>query len=195
MFLAPACAGHVDLGAMWIHDGFAGNPLYDLATELNAPLSKEQDYLSTTSFASTGAPANASARDDVVLAWIYDVLQPIQAMRANATAEDVPIAAIYQAFLDKNRFSPDQLEAANLLMQTTFQVLLNANISALSALRYGDAKIIPAVDVFVQNGFDSLVDALKPGLDIRYNSPIVSVAQGEDGVAVTTADGTVYRAR
>ncbi|KAI7844576.1 hypothetical protein COHA_001934 [Chlorella ohadii] len=36
---------HVDLGAMWIHDGIAGrNPLYDLVLKLGLKVSPRQDY-------------------------------------------------------------------------------------------------------------------------------------------------------
>jgi hypothetical protein len=50
------------------------------------------------------------------------------------------------------------------------QTLLNANVSQLSTLRYGDAKTLPAVDVLLQPGYDSIVKALLPGLNIKYNS-------------------------
>lgn len=55
-------------------------------------------------------------------------------------------------------------------MNTNFQVLLNDNITRLSALRYGDAKTLPAIDVLLPQGFDSLVNALKQGVDVRYNT-------------------------
>jgi hypothetical protein len=50
------------------------------------------------------------------------------------------------------------------------QTLLNANVTQLSMLRYGDAKTLPAVDVLLQPGYDSVVKRLMPGLPVRYNS-------------------------
>jgi hypothetical protein len=67
-------------------------------------------------------------------------------------------------------WSAEQVWQAHLVMHTNFQVLLNDNVTRLSALRYGDAKTLPAIDVLLPQGFDSLVNALKQGLDIRYNT-------------------------
>lgn len=49
-------------------------------------------------------------------------------------------------------------------------MLLNANATKLSALRYGDAKTLPAVDVHIKPGFDAVPKALMPGLKIQYNT-------------------------
>ena len=45
----------IDLGAMWIHGGHAGNPLYDLAVELGLALSRQQDYTSIAQYDVDGA--------------------------------------------------------------------------------------------------------------------------------------------
>lgn len=55
------------------------------------------------------------------------------------------------------------------------QNLLNANITRASALRYGDAKTLPAVDVHLQPGFDSVPLRLLPGIQVSYNT---GAAQG-----------------
>jgi hypothetical protein len=53
---------------------------------------------------------------------------------------------------------------------SSLQTLLNANVTQLSTLRYGDAKTLPAVDVLLQPGYDEVVKKLLPGLAVRYNS-------------------------
>jgi hypothetical protein len=60
--------------------------------------------------------------------------------------------------------------------------------------RYGDAKTLPAIDVLFKDGFDSVVDSLKRGLDIRYGAAVGEVAQGAGGVSLTTAAGAVFSA-
>jgi hypothetical protein len=47
---------------------------------------------------------------------------------------------------------------------------LNANITRASALRYGDAKTLPAVDVHLQPGFDSVPLRMLPGIQVSYNT-------------------------
>ncbi len=55
-------------------------------------------------------------------------------------------------------------------IHTNYQALLNGNLTALSTLRLGDAKSIPAVDVMLRDGFPALCHALLPGLDVRYST-------------------------
>lgn len=50
------------------------------------------------------------------------------------------------------------------------QNLLNGNVTKLSALRYGDAKTLPATDVHLKPGFDAIPKGLLPGLNVTYNA-------------------------
>jgi hypothetical protein len=50
------------------------------------------------------------------------------------------------------------------------QNLLNANITRASALRYGDAKTLPASDVHLKPGFDAVPLRLLPGIRVSYNT-------------------------
>lgn len=56
------------------------------------------------------------------------------------------------------------------LLLLLLQALLNANITQLSSLRFGDSKTLPNVDVLLQPGYDSLVKRLLPGLPVSYNT-------------------------
>ena len=55
-------------------------------------------------------------------------------------------------------------------MHTEWQALLNGNVTQLSAKRFGDAKTLPAIDVMVRSGYAAVLDGLKHGLDIRYDT-------------------------
>lgn len=197
--------GRLDTGAMWIHDGLPGQALYDLAVDLGVELSPPEDYFSAATFTADGHPSSVGSLDPAVYAaWITDMLGSIEEARAveadaaatKSSVEDESINDVYQRFVVKNNITQKGLlPTTNLMAHTAYQTLLNGNLTALSALRYGDAKVLPAVDVLLKRGFDHLTDLLKVGLDIRYSTPVVGVAQTADGVAVAAADGTVYRAK
>ena len=127
---------------MWIHDGFPGNPLYDLATALGLPLTQAQDYFSTTVFQPDGGLANETSFREVYTAWL-DVLAQIDALRAAAddpatagVGADMSAASLLDAQLAAHpEWTAEQMRQANTIFNTQLQVLLNANATDLSALR------------------------------------------------------------
>ncbi|KAF8055338.1 lysine-specific histone demethylase [Scenedesmus sp. PABB004] len=74
------------------------------------------------------------------------------------------------------------------------QTLLAANVSALSAAHFGNAKVIPAVDVLTRPGMDALVTRQLPGLNVSLDSTVTAISQDGVGVSVTLANGTTLRA-
>ena len=200
--------GKVDHGAMWIHDGIPGNHLYDLAVKLNASISPQQDYFSAATFTSNNVPisANTSNRDALFEGWLTDMISRIDTLRndpaTNVSSLDMPIYQIYEEYTINQNLTARQIETTNLMAHTAYQVLLNANMTKLSALRYGYAKTLPAIDVLLMDGFDTLTNTMKmypTPLDIRYNSTVTSINYGDVGVngttsnvTVTTADGLNY---
>lgn len=187
--------GQVDLGAMWIHEGRSGNPLYDHVTKtLNLPISPTQDYNSIALYQPDGdRQTNLVPFLNVARFWRTQVLGVINDMRRDPNAVDVPLSTIYENFLAEHpTFTEEQQWMANLQMHTNFQTLLNANITQLSTLRYGDAKVIPAIDVMLKDGFDATIEIMKKGTDIRYNTVVTKVKYTDAGVVVTTADGTEF---
>lgn len=219
-------AGNVDLGAMWIHEGEAGNPLFDLAVNNSEPLSRLQNY-------NSGAVYDLSGQRLPVIAWarVYAGLGAFRrgitdyqkAADADPSVPDVSIWDLYR--YSTQDFPEEQMPVANLQLhgnyqvriieldrraprlahsryslhatRYTLQVLLNGNVTDLSVLRYGDAKTLPALDVFLFNGFDSLVELQTPGLDIRLESPVAEIDQSDadQPVAVTLQDGSVFTAK
>jgi hypothetical protein len=194
--------GKIDYGAMWIHDGVPGNPLYDLAVSLNASLSPQQDYFSAATFTAENEPiVTESNRELLFEGWLADVISRIDLLRTDSTTNvsslDVPLSQIYEEYLAKNNITPDQQETTNLIAHTSYQVLLNANLTDLSTLRYGDAKTLPAIDVLLMDGFDTLTTIMKmepTPLDIRYNTPVTAVNYGgnDTGVSVATENGETF---
>jgi hypothetical protein len=63
------------------------------------------------------------------------------------------------------------------------------------APRYGDAKTLPAQDVLIRTGYDSILDHMLPGLDVRYNEVVASISQdpATDIVTVATTLGQQFK--
>lgn len=57
-----------------------------------------------------------------------------------------------------------------MLLLLAVQNLLSGNVSRVSTLRYGDAKTLPAIDVHLKDGLDSVPKRLMQGLNITYNT-------------------------
>jgi len=191
-------AGNVDLGAMWIHEGQAGNPLFDLAVNNSEPLSRLQNYNSGAVYDLSGQrlPLIEWARAYAGLgAFRRGITDYQKAADADPSVPDVSIWDMYR--YSTQDFPAEQMPAANVQLHANFQVLLNGNVTDLSVLRYGDAKTLPALDVFLFNGFDSLVKLQTPGLDIRLESPVAEIDQSDadQPVAVTLQDGSVLTAK
>jgi hypothetical protein len=61
-----------------------------------------------------------------------------------------------------------------LLLLVALQNLLSGNVTRVSTLRYGDAKTLPAIDVHLRDGLDSVPKKLMQGLNITYNTGTLS---------------------
>ncbi|KAG7674994.1 hypothetical protein KSW81_002503 [Nannochloris sp. 'desiccata'] len=206
LYSVPTAYGRIDRGAMWIHGGVPGNPLYDLAVNLNASLSPQQDYFSAATFTSDNIPIISGSNSELLFeGWLNDMIFRIDTLRAdpatNVSSLDMPLNQIYQEYIINQNITPQQQQTTNLMAHTAYQVLLNANLTDLSTLRYGDAKTLPAIDVLLMDGFDVLTNIMKmepTPLDIRYNTSVTAINYGtEDGVTdnsvtVMTDDDVEY---
>jgi Flavin containing amine oxidoreductase len=211
--LIYSSTGNIDLGAMWIHGGVPGNPLYDLAVNLNASISPQQDYFSAATFTSNNIPIPGGSNRALLFdGWLTDVISRIETLRTdpatNVSSLDMPLYQIYEDYIKNQNLSPPEIETTNLMAHTSYQILLNANLTTLSTLRYGDAKTLPAIDVLLMDGFDTLTNKMKmepSPLDIRYNVTVTAInysnensANGgntTDRVTVMTGNGVEYTGR
>lgn len=183
--------GPVDAGAMWIHDSKQGNPLYEFAIGAGEPMSRLVDYVSVTVFNTSGSelPKEAYVQGYLAMGDFRDEIAALQnAHKLDPLIPDVPLYDVYQNYLKTSGLPESSVPMSNLQVNGNYQVLLNGNLTKLSTLRFG-TKTLPALDVFLLNGYDRLVKIQTPGLDIRLNTPVKSVKQTDSGVTVTTADG------
>lgn len=106
--------GYVDLGAMWIHEGERGNPLYDLAADsLGLGLSPRQNYNSFTIRSTSGGRGDVLSYAQAYRAINNALVPRMEAMRAAHNATDMPLSSVYADFLRQAAFSPQQVAAAN----------------------------------------------------------------------------------
>ena len=191
-------AGSIDLGAMWIHGADDGNPLYDLTAE-DGPYRRSRllNYISGAVYEGDGArlPTRDWIRTYAAMGTFRRGINEYQEAHAEDPA-DFPDLSIYDMYDFTMADLPEtERPTANLQLHANYQVLLNGNVTDLSVLRYGDAKTLPAQDVFLYNGFDSLVGLQTPGLDIRLNSPVVEIDYSNPETVLVKSMGTEYRAR
>lgn len=187
--------GPVDTGAMWIHDSKEGNPLFDFAIENGEKVSRLQDYNSGSVYTPDGSelPMREFIRGYASMGNFRRAIVEVQdAHKKDPSIPDVSLYEVYEAYLKKSGSPEYMVPVENLQVHANYQVLLNGNLTELSTLRYGDAKTLPALDVFLFNGFDILVKIQTPGLDIRLETPVKSIAQTDSGVTVTTASGEEF---
>ncbi|KAL4431128.1 hypothetical protein ABPG75_006384 [Micractinium tetrahymenae] len=188
--------GTVDAGAMWVHEAVPGNALLDIILSLGLPTSPRQDYSSLQTFnSSTGDRISRASYIKVYSSYFTQLRPKIATMRATPGTPDESVADLYSSWLAANpQLTPADVQLSNLIIHTNYQALLNGNLTALSTLRLGDAKSIPAVDVMLRDGFPSVCRALLPGLDVRYSTAVAVVEQGGDNMTVITADGEALSA-
>ncbi|KAI8110878.1 hypothetical protein M9434_004452 [Picochlorum sp. BPE23] len=187
--------GAVDAGAMWIHDAQEGNELYDFAKEKGEKISRLQNYNSGTVYSlnNTKLPTVDWIRAYATQGEFRRNVDAFKKAQSDDTSiPDMSLNAMYENFLETADPPESIIPSLNLMTHANYQVLLNANLTDLSTLRYGDAKTLPALDVFLYNGFDVLAKIQAEDLDIRFNTPVKSVEQSESGVTVMTHDGDQY---
>lgn len=184
--------GPVDTGAMWIHDSKEGNPLYDFTIDNGERVSRLQDYNSGSVYTADGSklPTVEIIRAFASLGNFRREITAIQdAHKEDSSIPDVSLYDVYENYLKTSKPEESLIPVTNLQVHANYQVLLNGNLTDLSTLRYGDAKTLPALDVFLFNGFDVLVKIQTPGLDIRLENPVKSVVQTDSSVTVTNTAG------
>lgn len=179
-----------------IHDAQEGNELYDFANEQGEKMSRLQNYNSGTIYGQDNEklPTVDWIRTYAALGEFRRNIDEFKkANTIDPSIPDVSLYEVYENFLESQNPPVGTIPSLNLMTHANYQVLLNGNLTDLSTLRYGDAKTLPALDVFLYKGFDILVKIQAQGLDIRLETPVKAVNQSENGVTVISSDGAAYK--
>ncbi len=175
----------LDLGASWIH-GVKGNPLTALADQVNARR-VPTDYDSLTIFNTDGA--ELSEAEGAALEADYENLMAQIEEWQDDFDNDVSLQAAIDQYLGARNFSPEALRKLTYAINTTIEHEYAADVRDLSMFWFDDAGEFDGGDVIFPDGYDSLIQQLADGLDIRLGESVQRITYGADGVRVQTRSG------
>ncbi len=189
----------VDLGAHWIH-GTDGNPITELVEELGIPFSYVGgDSAYTGGFDSLdlfGADRRPTGhrRKSHTLRLADDVLHEVE-QRAEAARKgqhpDSPLGEAVRQALERRRLSPEDEQAVRYHLNVILREDVAEDLDKLSLKHWEDGYLVYGYgDSVLHRGYQSVVDALAEGLDVRLRHVVTRIDTGGPGpVRVTTDQG------
>ena len=177
----------LDLGASWIH-GVNGNPLTELADEINAPR-VVTDYDSLTRYKSDGT--EFSNQEDVDLDVLSEQFYEQAAEWQDELDNDISLQEALDLFISNKRFTREGMLNLLYAINTELEHEYGADVSDLSLWEFDQDGELKGEDVLFPNGYDGIISALADGLDIRLGDAyaVRRVEVGESGVRVVTDAG------
>ena len=189
----------IDLGAHWIH-GTEGNPLTNLARQLNVPtlfVGGDSSYSGgwdhTAVYGPDGQPlaADEKLRNILIADVVRDELDAFR--RKIDGADDMSFEEALGRVLAQTQLSDDERRAVAWHVTLSARDDCAADEGTLSLRWWDDGyEVYGYGDSVVVNGFGALVDALARGLDIRLGHVVRAIEYGgapDKPVAVVTNSG------
>ncbi|MGU3410561.1 flavin monoamine oxidase family protein [Microbacterium sp. M1A1_1b] len=184
----------VDLGASWIH-GIDGNPLWQLASAFGI----DTVEFTVGSFQFDGRPIAwhdpSGARVTDPAAFVAD-LHTVDELLDDAVAAaptGTSYAAVVEAVVASLGWSGDRALRVQEYLAHRSEDLCGAPVTDLDA--HGlEEEHVPGDEVVFPGGYGQYARALADGLDVRTGVVVTEVAQNDERVRVTTADGAVFSA-
>jgi len=181
-------AATVDLGAAWIHTPDA-NPLTHYfreegLTSVAAPIEP-----SWARDMETEEDLTASELDSLVLAMLdfYGALGGL----VSDSEEELPVSDALESWLDNTGRSGTRRQRSRwgceFLVGTLGGATTRTSADLLASEPDGG---VSGQDRVPEGGYRPFVERLAEGLDVRLETPVAAVSRSEEGVVVTTADGT-----
>ncbi|MEM9284155.1 MAG: NAD(P)/FAD-dependent oxidoreductase [Verrucomicrobiota bacterium] len=173
----------IDLGGSWIH-GVRGNPLSDLADELQVPR-LETDFDSAVLYDESGQKLPDRAWNRI--AEFLRVGR--KSLRASWRLDkDISVEAAVAKSLDLDAMSLSEKRLFEFAVSEEIEKSYAADISELSAWFLEEGKAFGGGDELFPEGYDALPKFLQEGLDVRLGTVVSKVAYSDVGVQVTTKD-------
>ncbi|PRY39839.1 FAD-dependent oxidoreductase [Umezawaea tangerina] len=188
----------VDLGAHWIH-GTDGNPITELVEDLGIPYSYVGgDSAYTGGFDSmdlVGADNRVAGhrRKSRTLALADDVLHELEQRAAAARKAghpDMPLGEAVRRIMAERRMSTEDEQAVRFHLNVILREDVGEDADKLSLKYWEDGYLVYGYgDSTLHQGYQSVVDALAEGLDVRLGHVVTGVDTGGDRVRVVTDRG------
>jgi monoamine oxidase len=175
----------MEMGASWIH-GITNNPVYDLANDLNMEMN-ETNYEDTIHYDYDGSLVTPDPKSDIENLEVIEAY--ITAFLSSKYTDDLSL----QEMMDTARELGDiRLEDRfyDHLVHGELELPIAMDADELSVQVGNDKKEFEGGDVLLPQGFDTIIEHLSTGLDIRLNTVVKSINQSTKGVRVATDNGT-----
>jgi len=163
-----------DEGASWIHGPNGGNPITKLADAAGANTFFTDDD-NVAVFDVDGSQYPDSGLDDAE--GEYDSILADFPGEINRSFQDV-FYANYPQF-QNNRLWTYQLSAF-------LEFDTGADISKLSSLDFFDDQAFPGKDVILANGYDTIAEHLRQGIDVRLNTRVEGIDYSDEKINIAT---------
>jgi monoamine oxidase len=176
----------LDMGASWIQ-GIDGNPLFDFVQEYGIRV-VPSDPDNITLYAADGERIDDPTALELEDAF-DELMSEIDAYRETLDS-DIALGTAIQHVLNEWDLSDEERHALRAMVNITIEHEYAADVDDLSLWWWDSDDGFGGGDVLFPNGYDQVIQQLADGLDIRLNQIVQSVEYGEDGVTVTTAQGS-----
>ncbi|MEU3642162.1 FAD-dependent oxidoreductase [Lentzea sp. NPDC034063] len=178
----------VDLGAHWIH-GTDGNPITELVEDLGIPYSYVGgDSAYTGGFDSLdlfGADRRAvnhryKSRTLELADEVLHELERRAAVARKGDHPDVPLGEAMRQILAERRLSPEDEQAVRYHLNVILREDAAEDPDKLSLKHWEDGYLVYGYgDSTLHQGYQSVVDALADGLDVRLGHVVTHVEEGQ----------------
>jgi monoamine oxidase len=171
----------LDLGATWIH-GVSGNPLTDLAEEMQAPRLVTH-YEKVITYNTQGQPLSVPEEDrlDTLRERIYKALKHMQEQD-----NDVSIRQAIEPLLGEFDISSEGYRFINFVLNGEIEQEYSGAASGLSAHWYDSAKEFGGDDAFFVQGFRVITEFLANELNIELGQVVHEIQWDSSPVRVIT---------
>ncbi len=168
-----------DRGAAWIH-GPEGNPITPLAKQAGCKLHRTDDE-SLEVYDENGKPIAEEVMEKY--------MKKYEKLLAMVEDEAMPTESLQQAI---GRLQPDALQDLKMIYQLSSYAEFDAggDINLLSGKNWENDSSFEGEDLLVWSGYQSIVELLAKGLDIRLKQVVQSIAYGKEKVQLTTNQGS-----
>lgn len=173
----------LDLGATWIH-GITGNPITDLADELNAKRFVTS-YERAVVYNTNGQPLSESKEDklEAIRVDMFDELRKAQ-------NQNLDTSVLEAVSLLKQRFAedPEALRFLNFCLSGSIEQEYAGSASHLSAHWFDSTKEFAGDDVLFEQGFNVITEYLAQGIEIKLAQVVNEIWWQQSEVRVRTLD-------
>ena len=173
----------VDMGASWIH-GIRNNPMTDLADEIDAER-MVTNYDNFTLYDHDGREISDAHYEELEY-----LAQSVLWAANNEVGADMTILEAIEATEIWHELSAIERRRVNHILNTTIEQDLAGDISELSGDNPDDSEVFGGDDVLFPDGYGRIAEHLARELDVRLSHRVQHLEYGDDGVTITTDQGT-----